>query len=343
MWISFEDEKGKHHVVKSPSILLDNSAPTISFAQNSNLYYSRTENEGTSVYINDAGSGIASSHYVWSRSRTQVPSDFPNPFISGQRISKAVNSRAFYLWIKTCDLANNCSTSVSGPFVGTLIHPNTVNNNRARLTTCNKFDGNEIAILHKILESRVNSAGTKRAKVAAAARFLAMKFPYRIVYYMNDVISTYPTRGHFYQNGLFLNSSNGWGCSVRKEKSFPSLSFSSGSYYPNGLDCSGFVTWAFYNGGVFIGDRYTSSFPSLGASIVISSSSSGQMKIGDVLWKDGHVGIVIEKSPNQILIAEEKGDANNGGIFVTVYGSYEEFKANTYFTHIISMDSVYGE
>ncbi len=249
LWISFNDKNGKNHIVKSPPVLIDNTAPSISYEEDSNLYYSLTENEGTIVNINDSHSGIKTAQYVWSRSNKQTPNNFPNNFSNGQKISKAANSKAFYLWIKVCDQVDNCSISVSKPFVGTLIHPNTVNNDRPRLTTCGTFDGNEIAIYNYILESRISNAQTKREKVVAAARFLAIEFPYRIVYYMNDIIAKYPTQGHYYQKGLYLNSSNGWGCSIKKEKDFSSLNFITGNFYPNGLDCSGFITWAFYNGG----------------------------------------------------------------------------------------------
>ncbi len=96
-------------------------------------------------------------------------------------------------------------------------------------------------------------------------------------------------------------------------------------------------------GGININDRYSDTFPSLGTLISVSSASSTQLKIGDVLWKKGHIGIVIEKNQNQILVAEEKGNANNGGIFVTIYKNFEDFKTNTPFTDIISMDQLYSK
>ena len=89
-----------------------------------------------------------------------------------------------------------------------------------------------------------------------AARFLTLHFPYKIEYfYENGRLGTngIDGEGRYYHKGLYLNSSkystiskskNGpkvWGCSLY---STPVKRNDN-----NGLDCSGFVSWALLNGG----------------------------------------------------------------------------------------------
>lgn len=324
--------------------------PIILFLENGNLQYRKTEEEGTIVNVISTHSTLKELEYVWSRSNKQVPSTFPNSFENGKRVTKSANSRAFYLWVKACDQKGNCSISVSNPFAGNLLRPSTVNtdqeldsvNQRTRLETCGKFDGNEIPIYNQILESRIELAKTKREKVAAAIRFLAVEFPYKIVYYLSEQ-NIAPTQGHFYEKGLFLNSSNGWGCSIERKKentaTSENLGFYKGSTYPNGLDCSGFVTWSLYNGGVNVGNRYSSSLHDPEKEIVIANAIESDLQVGDVLWKEGHVGIVFEKNEHHILVAEEAGRAGGtSGIRVTSYSDFDDFKQRNSFKTITSME-----
>lgn len=129
--------------------------------------------------------------------------------------------------------------------------------------TCDKYTEEESALLDKILESRVIEAGVgSRAGVAAAARFLSLEFPYAIRYfYENGRLEPYGTKdyidgeGRYYHKGLYLSKSKfkdikastksgpaPWGC--------PLMEYSEDRLGINGLDCSGFVTWAMLNGGL---------------------------------------------------------------------------------------------
>lgn len=81
----------------------------------------------------------------------------------------------------------------------------------------------------------------------------------------------------------------------------------------SGLDCSGFISWAIYNGGVSISSSDSSSFASLGN--VVSLSDEPVLKPGDIIWrprsagKVGHVALVVgyDNNNKQYLTAEALG------------------------------------
>ena len=125
-----------------------------------------------------------------------------------------------------------------------------------------------------------------RASVVAAARFLVLQFPYDIPYAnkANDLYNNEsPTTSHYvwstsdkkenandarvfgfhltpqvhgntYSN-ILLNDMTPWACPRPKKDGTP------GDYKDfNGLECSGFVTWAYRNGRFHLGDWYTHVF-----------------------------------------------------------------------------------
>ena len=60
-----------------------------------------------------------------------------------------------------------------------------------------------------------------------------------------------------------------------------------------GLDCSGFVSWAIYNGGYKMSSQIAGTFHNLNGAQKVSLSDSPVLKAGDLLDKDGHVILVI--------------------------------------------------
>ncbi|MBR3227914.1 MAG: C40 family peptidase [Erysipelotrichaceae bacterium] len=81
----------------------------------------------------------------------------------------------------------------------------------------------------------------------------------------------------------------------------------------NGLDCSGFVTWAIYNGGFDCGDIGSGITPGLkaltdiGEMALISETSLEKMKVGDLLhsaYTGGHIGILIGRKGDTYYVAE---------------------------------------
>lgn len=77
-----------------------------------------------------------------------------------------------------------------------------------------------------------------------------------------------------------------------------------------GLDCSGFVAWAIWNGGFNIAARVTGQFQDLpGAERVSLSSSSAVLAPGDLLESNSHIVLVIgvDEETNEYICAEASG------------------------------------
>lgn len=132
-------------------------------------------------------------------------------------------------------------------------------------------------VLPKMMKKDSKAYGT-RASVVAAARFLILQFPFDLKYYDDpSSVSNNPTQSHYVwatgmgvsswkDAGIFgLNLTNNayntydssksikgdvvpWGCMIETNNK------------PNGLACSGLVTWALRNGRFFVGDWWTHIF-----------------------------------------------------------------------------------
>lgn len=77
-----------------------------------------------------------------------------------------------------------------------------------------------------------------------------------------------------------------------------------------GLDCSGFVAWAIWNGGFKIAARTAGNFQNLpGAERVSLSSSSAVLSPGDLLESNSHIVLVIgvDEATNEYICAEASG------------------------------------
>ena len=101
-----------------------------------------------------------------------------------------------------------------------------------------------------------------------------------------------------------------WGCPLTNYDN--SYGWGIGVKYPNGLDCSGFITWAFLNSGIDVGD--------IGAGVaygVKDMSDYGEMheltyeyankkeyKVGDIIARDGHTAVIAGIDDEYIYIAE---------------------------------------
>ena len=195
-----------------------------------------------------------------------------------------------------------------------------INNNKESLS-CGIYSEEEADYLDEVLEERINLAGYRtRAGVVAAARFLTLSFPYKIDYfYENGRLDTSGERnyadgeGRYYHVGLYLHESRfadlstdvthaTWGCQLYCPDE--------GDLCYNGLDCSGFVTWALLNGGYDPEDigagplENEYDLTDLGEKKKLSSLSDGDIKVGDLIGRDGHIGIIIGIENNEYYIAE---------------------------------------
>ena len=205
-----------------------------------------------------------------------------------------------------------------------LITPPTINNDKYYLP-CNYYSLEESILLDKILESRVMEAGLgTRAGVAAAARFLTLEFPYSIAYFNeNGRLAAHGTKprvdaeGRYYHKGLYLTENKfskikssvhgpaAWGC--------PLLTDTLKIKTPNGLDCSGFVSWALLNGGYDVGDvgagineDRTDDLDDLSTKMKLTEENfdASLVKPGDLIGRYGHIGIIIGIEDSTFYIAE---------------------------------------
>jgi len=229
-------------------------------------------------------------------------------------------------------------------------------NNKKPYLTCNLYTAEEESILDSSLKFKINSSGYKtRAGVVTSARFLTLQFKNRISYfYENGRLVNYGDQdyadgeGRYYHEGLYLTenkfktikaSVNGpaaWGCPLyvdlfeREEK--------------NGLDCSGFVSWALLNGGFDVGDvgagidpERTDDLDDLGKKMKVNESDfdPSKIKVGDLFSRYGHIGILIGKDNDTFYIAE----ALDYDLHVLTMTSKEILESE--WLYVILMDDLY--
>lgn len=235
-------------------------------------------------------------------------------------------------------------------------------NNKTKLQ-CGIYSKEQNDMLDEILKFKVEEAGGEgtRGAVVATSRFLILEFPYRIDYFFeNGRLNTHGERtyvageGRYYKKGLYLNEDRfqyleaidhgpaTWGCPLMNWQD--ESGYKPGVKYPNGLDCSGFVTWALYNAGLDVGDSgagdtyWTDDIGDLGIHHELTKDFvlNGSYKVGDLIGRDGHIALIAGIDDEKIYIAESLV----GGVVIkefTKNGS-ELYKLYSY---INTMDEIY--
>lgn len=240
-------------------------------------------------------------------------------------------------------------------------------NKSKKIINCNSFTKEENDLLDKALEDRIASAGYKtRAGVVEAARFLTLEFGFKIPYfYENGRLNNYGSgrkvdgEGRYYHKGLYLNETRyenitnkftgpgTWGCKITQYQEAPSYGFVSGNKYPNGLDCSGFISWVLLNGGFDVGDVGAGDIISrkddlydLGEKNLINDEllESSKVKVGDLIAYSGHMAIIVGIDGERNYYVTESLPQFKG----VVINKYDKSKLKNTFTHIMLMDSVYN-
>ena len=231
--------------------------------------------------------------------------------------------------------------------------------------SCNQFSESDALLLDKALEDRINSAGYQtRAGAVAAARFLGLEFSYKIPYFYEngrlenyDVIKHVDGEGRYYHKGLYLSKNKFeelsatykgpaiWGCPLMNL--MDEGRYKPGVKYPNGLDCSGFISWVLYNGGFDIGDVGAGDNPyrdddlyDLGELRDTSMEliNSNEVKVGDLIAYWGHMAMIVGMDKNNLYIAESLPQTKG-----VVIKKYTKVYAMDLFENIMVMDSVYKE
>ena len=232
------------------------------------------------------------------------------------------------------------------------------------LITEKTYTKEENDLLDEILEDRVEKAGYgTRAGVVAAARFLALEFPYRIPYFsengrLNNYNSTYhvDAEGRYYHKGLYLHSSRyenigetmygpgTWGTYI--------YSMPSEGQRPNGLDCSGFISWVILNGGFDPGDMgagVATTHPDmtdLGEKKVLKTSiENDEVRAGDLLSGQGsdggHIALVAGVTEDKYYVAEALWYGT--GHFGAIINPYERNELTNNFYWHVDMKDYYKE
>ena len=167
--------------------------------------------------------------------------------------------------------------------------------------------GSSVDEYNNTIKNNVNKAGygTRAGVVAAATTLIGelgnkynLKFPY------------FWGGGH---EGYMTNYASGdWGSTKCQTYA------NNQSYNYCGLDCSGFVSWALYNGGFNVSSMVSSEYSSLNGAQRVNLSSSPVLKAGDILDSSGHVILVIgvDKANGVYKCAEAAGNAK-GVLFST--------------------------
>lgn len=230
-------------------------------------------------------------------------------------------------------------------------------NNDKEWLPCGIYSEEDNDLIDTILETRIAEKGyATRAGVVEAARFLTLNFPYKIKYayeWGRQEENKIDGEGRYYLKGLYLDESRfdhlvgsnvepqTWGCVIYN------TNIKSNSI--NGLDCSGFVTWAILNGGFDCGDLgagYSGvrALPDLGVTKRINDNVLKECKVGDLVhsnYTGGHIGIIIGiDEENNYYIAEATPKDDVEALVVT---KLNEKQLKKTWNEIVLMDTYYLE
>ena len=239
---------------------------------------------------------------------------------------------------------------------------------KKKTVPCHAYTEEEAALLDKILDSRVQAEGEgTRAALLQVIRFITLNFKYKVPYFFEHgrINNTSGQRfvdgeGRYYHKGLYLSENKYadlkkshckpqmWGCGLPNYDDL--YGWTVGGLYPNGLDCSGFVSWAFLNSGKDVGD-YGSGFNEQGFdlsdlgphnAITYEFMNSNKYKVGDIIGWNGHIALIAGKDDKYIYIAESlnKGLRLNKKNYVD--RNSDLYKENTY-SYVATLSDFYSE
>jgi hypothetical protein len=196
-----------------------------------------------------------------------------------------------------------------------------------RLDTFLESQGSSLEEYNNTILTNINNAGYgTRAGVVAAAITL-----------IGELGDKYDVRLPYYWGGAHDSSANlasgSWGGSTTKKCN------KSTCYTIDGLDCSGFVSWAINNGGFIYSALSTSQLSNYGKTTL--SASTAVIQPGDLLLRSGHVKLVvgIDEENKEYITAEASGKSE-GVKFGTMSFSG---KTASYTYWGVNMDFLYND
>ena len=264
--------------------------------------------------------GEVDESIVWSSSDTTVAEISEDGLVTG------IGNGTVTITAKT---TNNLTATSEVVVTDCIILPS---NEYKKFIPAYYYTPEEAELMDRILASRINDAGGPgtRGAVVAAARFITLEMPYMIPYfYENGRMDPNPGRpvcdgeGRYYHVGLYLSEAKFetiarsvagpaiWGAPLTNFET--AGYFTAGHRYPNGLDCSGYVSWAMVNGGIDTGDigagnyyGIEKEFYDIGERLPLSPELllSGEIKPGDLIGIDGHIAIICGLDSKYIWISE---------------------------------------
>ena len=230
---------------------------------------------------------------------------------------------------------------------------------------CEVYTEEEAKLLDEILESRVKIKGEgTRAALLEVLRFIGLNFKYRVPYFYEhgrlithyDYQNQVDGEGRYYHKGMYLSKNKYdeikyvhedkkmWGCNLTNYDTTDGWAF--GAKKPNGLDCSGFITWALYNSGIDTGDVGAGITPEavdlsdFGTmhTLTYEFANSNEYKVGDFIAFWGHAALIAGKDDTNLYVAESL----LRGVRIVPY-NYKDKNSKLYkiFTFINTFDDVY--
>jgi hypothetical protein len=290
------------------------------------------ENDKITVTVNatDNGSGIAGYSYAFNGNYSD--------YISANRY--VYNGISEVVYVRAKDNAGNIKVTDCEMENNTIEEPSVII--PTGLVPCN--NPNRTA-QEAELNRRINAAGKRtKGSVLAAAKYLATDFGYHLPYYFGG--------GHgLYGEGSLIGISPYWGCPVVNGKASLTSNVEENKH-PYSLDCSGYVAWAFLNAGFTENEinRYASTqadnkWNGIRVEKVSFSSGGGKRaEPGDLVWKEGHIGFVIEVDipNNRIRLAHEAGGGRGLIIEYHNLSNGKSLESERYFTHVVLMKNFFN-
>lgn len=164
-------------------------------------------------------------------------------------------------------------------------------NNTKPFMKCNTYTDADRVRLEANLKKAISQAGYgTRAGVVEAARFIVGALDYKVKYLGPKTVDT--RLGRYEKVGLNIGKKDGWGCMV--------------SGWANGIDCTGFVAWAFIQNGIKVNSYATKN-------TYLISEALNKINVGDLFLSPktdiskgnfSHVGIVIGIDEKYFYVAE---------------------------------------
>ena len=284
-------------------------------------------NTTVKVYANDEN-GIAAYNYYLDDYKSGYISDdslvYEN---SAGKVNVEVQDKAGNVYNMTCSIKEiirpassakpsssskkvTTTTNNSGSGTGTYTAP-------SNLISCNgdrtKYNSDLLNI--------VNTYGKrKRATAARIAKYISEDIGYRIPYFWAGGHWHYEWDGYT-DREKFRGVSPQWGCITKNYREYNGTDM-----LPAGFDCTGFIAWVLFNAGftydeigTFSGNPVRTFLGKKTLTVIDFAGSTGKIQAGDIVWRDGHMGLVTNISGNIATIAHAKGTAY--GLVVEKYNT----------------------